>query len=153
MEPTDKRYSDEEVSAIIRRALTAGGGRDTIGHQELLDIARSSGISEASLEAAIQSDHLEGDLERAKEIYMKRLRKEFFNHLRAYVIVNGFLMFVNLFTGAGYLWVIWPMAGWGMGLLFHAADVFFADDEKVERGARKILRKKRQRMEMLEDGR
>ncbi len=34
-----------------------------------------------------------------------------------YLVVNTFLVFVNLMTTPNYLWVLWVIAGWGIGLI------------------------------------
>lgn len=34
-----------------------------------------------------------------------------------YLVVNVFLVFVNLMTTPNYLWVLWVIAGWGIGLI------------------------------------
>ena len=151
MDESNRRYSDEEVSAIFRRALSRGEHRDTINHSELLDIARSSGITPEQLEAAIDEEAREGDLDAAKEQWKQRQRREFYSHLTSYCIVNGFLLMVNLITGPRYLWVVWPMMGWGMGLAFHYVNTFFVAEEKIERGARRLLRKRQRRLEWLRD--
>jgi hypothetical protein len=51
-------------------------------------------------------------------------RRDFGSHLVAYVVVNGFLIVVWALTGAGYFWPAWVLAGWGVGLVLHAWDVF-----------------------------
>lgn len=65
-----------------------------------------------------------------QEVYRQAERRvkakmEFYSHLTAYIIVNGFLIVIYLFTTpGGYPWFIWPMFGWGIGLAFHFASVF-----------------------------
>src|SRR4030095_2138663 len=46
-------------------------------------------------------------------------RVDFRRHLLVYLIINSALWLVWYFTGAQYPWPIWPMAGWGIGLIFH----------------------------------
>ncbi|WP_276482270.1 2TM domain-containing protein [Paraflavitalea pollutisoli] len=46
-------------------------------------------------------------------------RVEFRSHLIAYCIVNAMLWLIWYLTGQGYPWPVWPMAGWGIGILFH----------------------------------
>ncbi len=48
----------------------------------------------------------------------------FYSHLAVYLCVNGVLFTINLMTSPGYLWSIWPLMGWGIGLFFHAFGVF-----------------------------
>jgi hypothetical protein len=151
MEHSNRRYSEEEVTQIIRHALSRGGLKDTISHDELVEIARSSGISGAKLEAAIENLEADGAMEAAKVEWLKRHREEFFQHLTSYVIVNGFLWFVWFWaTRGGYPWPVWPMAGWGIGLAFHFMDTFFVSETKIERGAERLLRQRRRRQERME---
>jgi Domain of unknown function (DUF1707)/2TM domain len=39
------------------------------------------------------------------------------DHLRAYIAVNLMLVAIWALTGAGYFWPIWPILGWGIGVL------------------------------------
>ncbi len=50
--------------------------------------------------------------------------KEFYQHLLTYVVINAFLIVVNRLTSPGYNWFIWPLLGWGIGLVLHALTVF-----------------------------
>jgi hypothetical protein len=70
-------------------------------------------------------------------------RRDFGSHLAAYVVVNCALIAVWALTGGGYFWPAWVIAGWGVGLILHAWDLFFrrpvteADiDAEVKRGRR-----------------
>ena len=53
-----------------------------------------------------------------------RKEKEFYGHLASYLVVNAFFAAVNLLTDPGSIWFIFPMLGWGVGLVSHAASVF-----------------------------
>jgi hypothetical protein len=44
-------------------------------------------------------------------------------HLVSYVAVILGLWLIWALTGAGYPWPIWPMLGWGLGLLGHRGQV------------------------------
>ena len=48
----------------------------------------------------------------------------FYKHATVYVLVNLFLLGLNLWSGPEYLWVKWPIFGWGIGLFVHAFSVF-----------------------------
>lgn len=48
----------------------------------------------------------------------------FYIHLTVYVIVGVLLVAINLSMSSGYIWAMWPLMGWGIGLLFHALGVF-----------------------------
>jgi len=51
-------------------------------------------------------------------------RREFGSHVFVYVVVNAFLIAAWAFTGAGYFWPAWVLAGWGVGVVLHAWDAF-----------------------------
>jgi uncharacterized ion transporter superfamily protein YfcC len=50
---------------------------------------------------------------------MARKRVEFRTHLIVYLVTNSFLWIIWFVTGQGYPWPVWPLAGWGIGLVFH----------------------------------
>jgi len=58
-------------------------------------------------------------------------KKDFFVHLSVYAVINLILIFIWGVTmdWRGYPWFMWPMFGWGIGLVFHGLSVFFFDRE------------------------
>lgn len=52
-----------------------------------------------------------------------KLKVEFRIHLATYIAVNALLTAINLILTPEYIWVIWPVLGWGVGLLVHAINV------------------------------
>jgi hypothetical protein len=57
----------------------------------------------------------------------------FARHLATYVIVISGLAFINLLTGDGTLWFLFPAIGWGIGLASHGASVYFSEKESALR--------------------
>ena len=56
----------------------------------------------------------------------RQARKEraFYRHLAQFVVVMAGLAAINLLASPGYLWFLWPLLGWGVGLASHAAATF-----------------------------
>ena len=50
---------------------------------------------------------------------LARKRVEFRSHLTVYIVVMVILWTIWFVTSRGYLWPVWPMGGWGIGILFH----------------------------------
>jgi len=61
-----------------------------------------------------------------RALAVRRLRKkaEFRNHLLAYLVVNAAIVVIWTMTGSGFFWPVFPMLGWGIGVLFHAQDAY-----------------------------
>ena len=59
----------------------------------------------------------------AKRVKEKR---EFWQHLVAYVIVNAGLIGIWAVGERGSFWPGWVLFGWGIGILFHAWNTFFS---------------------------
>ena len=48
----------------------------------------------------------------------------FYIHLGIYVAVSVLLVVLNLKYSPQYWWFLWPLFGWGIGIVFHALGVF-----------------------------
>lgn len=65
--------------------------------------------------------------EKDAELWQRaKARADFKTHLATYVITNGMLWLIWLFTGGvnSYAWPIWPTMGWGIGIIAHYFDVY-----------------------------
>ncbi|MBN1375363.1 MAG: 2TM domain-containing protein [Dehalococcoidia bacterium] len=51
-------------------------------------------------------------------------KKGFFIHLFIYLAINVMLVIIWAVTGSPFPWFVFPLAGWGIGLLFHCLSVF-----------------------------
>jgi hypothetical protein len=71
-----------------------------------------------------------------------RLRKkaEFRTHLFVYVVVNAVLVALWAATGAHFFWPVFPLLFWGMGLVFHAQEVYVRHDVSEEEIRREMER-------------
>ncbi|MDZ5472929.1 2TM domain-containing protein [Bacillus sp. 31A1R] len=59
------------------------------------------------------------------EKYLKAKRrvqnlKAFYLHLTVFILVNSMLIFINFNSDYGNWWFLYPLGGWGIGLLVHA---------------------------------
>jgi hypothetical protein len=70
-----------------------------------------------------------------RERAVKRLtkRRDFRGHLLIYTLVNAFLVVIWAVTSpGGFFWPIFPIVGWGIGVIMNAWDVYFAEDFSEE---------------------
>lgn len=80
--------------------------------------------------------------QRAKE-RIKKI-KEFYTHAIIYSIFVIFFIYLNVNSG-GFPWAIFPIGGWGLGVLGHANEAFeysfFFGKKWEQRKIKEILRK------------
>jgi hypothetical protein len=62
-------------------------------------------------------------------------RMGFFVHLAMYLVMNTGLVAIWYFTGHGYPWFMWPLLGWGIGILAHGVSMLIGPGSSAERRA------------------
>ena len=112
----DKRASDRERDEVVSD-LRAHAGEGRLSVEEL------DGRIAAALSATTRAElaKLVEDLPRRPRPVTDR--RDFREHLRSYVLVMLLLVAIWALTGAGYFWPIWPILGWGIGVMSHASAV------------------------------
>lgn len=85
--------------------------------------------------------------ERAKKIAEGKMGFQI--HLGVYISVNLFLVVIWYITGfprgTGFPWFIFPLFGWGIGLVAHFLATYVGEGRMSERAEREYQRLKRQR--------
>lgn len=73
--------------------------------------------------------------------------KGFYTHLGIYILFCAFFIFLN-FRSGNFPWAIFPIAGWGIGILGHATETFgwnpFFGRKWEERKIKEVMEKERQ---------
>ncbi|MDR3691666.1 MAG: 2TM domain-containing protein [Fimbriimonas sp.] len=118
--PEHRFYSDDEAEEILRLAASQSASPRAIDRERLLATASELGISPEAVEQAenqLRSQKLESQF---RLEFADRQRREFGTHLVTYLIINAFLLAINLLTGIQELWFVFPLLGWGIGLAIHA---------------------------------
>ncbi|REL28668.1 helix-turn-helix domain-containing protein [Thalassotalea euphylliae] len=120
------------------KSLAAVFELDISSLQQEVDMTTQASTADTDNKAGIQVTLEE---QRAME-YVQGL-KAFYGHLATYIIINIVLFAVNWLITPGYLWVLWVMMGWGIGLISHAVATFelfnFFDAEWEKRQIEKRL--------------
>ncbi|AXO93857.1 histidine kinase [Bacillus anthracis] len=50
--------------------------------------------------------------------------KAFYIHLALYILVNLMLFFINISSDSSKLWFLYPLGGWGIGIVIHGLTTF-----------------------------
>jgi hypothetical protein len=62
--------------------------------------------------------------------------------VNCYIALVVFLLVINLLTSPGYLWVVWPALGMGIGLFFQGLDAFGAKGQLGQDWERRQIEKR-----------
>ncbi|WP_182102998.1 2TM domain-containing protein [Niallia taxi] len=78
----------------------------------------------------------------------KRVRelKIFYGHFIFYILVNIMLFIINIMSSPGSWWFIYPLFGWGLGILVHVTYTYVFSrwgSEWEERKIKELLSKDR----------
>jgi hypothetical protein len=116
-----RKYSDEEVRAILDRALKGeGGDAGGLSHAELLSIGEQVGVPAEAMSRAAE-ETLQAKLDTAAERAIASRRRRWLGvHAVVFAAINGLLFAVNALTTPGEWWVLFPVVFWGLALALHA---------------------------------
>lgn len=111
-----RRFSEAEVEAILRRATARQEGA-SLSRDELADVLKQMNLDESSLDEAIAEVDAERAIEAETAAWKERRRRGFLGHAISFASVMSLLVAVNLLLTPHVLWFVWPLLGWGFGLL------------------------------------
>lgn len=115
--------SDEDIEQILRIAIQLPNPDRSLSLRERLSSAAGElGVTESQLAEAERRWAEQKVHEADVEAYIRENRAGFFAHLVPYILVNGFLIASSL--GEREFWFLFPLVGWGFGLLAHYTAVF-----------------------------
>lgn len=144
--PEGRNYSDEEVEAILRRALERQlESGDKLGHDDLVAAAREVGLDQDAVERAIgeiESERTAADI--ARRLRSRRLAR-WVRHLVLYGAVSAGAIGLYALGLAG-AWAIYLAIGWGALVAVHAYHGLRATtDDEVKRERSRLNRKARRK--------
>jgi len=122
-------YEEDEAEQILNLAASMSSQIGKMSHDRLLETAAELGISREAVEAAERQVTIDRKDKALRKEFDDRQRRELIGHLTSYLVVNAFLLFINLRTTPWHIWAIWPMLGWGIGLVAHANAALFKSSE------------------------
>ena len=72
--------------------------------------------------------------EEQRQLAVRRIRvkRGFRVHFAVYLGVNALLVLIWAMTSTTYFWPVWPMFGWGIGVVAHAVSVYVGPSEISE---------------------
>jgi hypothetical protein len=81
------------------------------------------------------------DERRAAAVARLREKRDLATHVVVYLVVNAALVGIWAVTGAGYFWPVWPLLGWGIGIVIHVYTVFIGERPISEASVQREMRR------------
>jgi len=122
-------FRSEDVQQILQRAM-AEKQQENFSEQQLQEMAAELGISFVTLQNAQKAWQQEKEIIKRRQASKSYRLQKIKPHLISYLVVNIFLIVLNLVTSPGYFWAIYPLLGWGLGLCFHILSVYLQKEPK-----------------------
>jgi hypothetical protein len=124
-------YTHDDGEEVLKRAI-AIEALDTNAKDVVRRTAAELGVSEQAIEQA-EKEYFKEKMEREeREQFAVHQRRGFFSHLASYVIVNSFLIILDLMRDGQLNWAMYPLLGWGIGIAFHAFGSFNRNSEDFQ---------------------
>jgi hypothetical protein len=115
-------YQSEDVQQILQRAMQLQN-EGHFSREQLVEMAGEMGISQEILQQAEQVWLAERQTIAEQQRRRDRQRQGFIARLIPFVCVNTFLILLNVTTSPRHPWSIYPILGWGLGLVMHGTQV------------------------------
>lgn len=106
-------YTAADVQQILALAM---GPADVSSEAQLQEMAAELSIDDVALQHAIKTWRVQQRLHRAKQLRRSHFYRQ---RLLPYVAVNLLLIGINVATVGTVTWAIYPLLGWGGGLLLN----------------------------------
>lgn len=136
-----RSYNQEDIQHILNLAIARQSKGGEFSREELVEIAVEIGISTESLLAAEQEWLLQQE-ERQKHCQFNLYRRsQLKRRFGKFLIVNSFLMALNLLSVGQLSWSLYIVLFWGLWLGLSAWNTFQLQGEEYERAFQKWHRK------------
>ena len=60
-------------------------------------------------------------------------------HTTVYLAVMVLLIFINVVSWSGYPWFLWPLGGWGFGLVIHGMVTFLVTSNGLHSWRKRLI--------------
>lgn len=128
-------YSEDEAEQILKLAARAETG--AVPRDRLLAMAEELGLTEEQVALAESQYTKVHAQEYERALFKTQQRQELKGHIASYLAVNAGLLAMDFFTTGRITWSIWPLLGWGIGILSGIAEVFFSGPAEQEKAFQK----------------
>jgi hypothetical protein len=136
------RYSQEDVQQILQRAIARQPRLGEFTRSQLQEMAAELGISPQELDLAEQEWKAWQELNSQHREFQRYRRRQFYQLLGRYGIVNSFLLGLDRLSGGGLSWSLFILMGWGLTVALKGWNAYQTEGERYEKEFRQWQRKR-----------
>jgi hypothetical protein len=126
-------YSQDEIQEILYLAIAQKDDGELLTRQHLLEIARELDIDSQTLAVAEQKWLEQKVIDRRRQAFDLHRRQKFRQKSTKFLIVNGFLLALDLISGGTLSWSLYILLFWGLALALSGWKTFQSQGEEYER--------------------
>ncbi len=135
-------YTQDDVQQILQLAIARQVNDDELSRAQLMEIATDLGISTYELQIAEDEWKTQREENSDRQSYNLYRRVQFRQHLVKYIIVNVFLVLLNVVSAGEVSWSLYVLLAWGLGVSLDGWKIFQVDTEEYEQAFQKWRRQR-----------
>jgi len=125
-------YSQEDVQQILQLAIARQTNSEELTRTQLVEIAQELGISLKDLHIAEQEWFLRRDEDKEQQAFNRFRRDRLKQQTVRFLIVNTFLVLLNLLTSGQVSWALYVVLSWGVLMALSAWRLLQVDGPEYE---------------------
>jgi hypothetical protein len=141
------RYSQEDVQQILQRAIARQPRLGEFTRSQLEEMAAELGISPQELEEAEREWRAWQQLTNQQREFQRYRRRQFYQLLGRYAIVNSFLVGLDWLSGGGLSWSLFILMGWGLAVALEGWSTCQTEGERYEKEFRQWQKKRQKQLQ------
>ncbi|HAA32911.1 MAG TPA: hypothetical protein DCE56_40835 [Cyanobacteria bacterium UBA8553] len=134
-------YNQQDIQQILNLAIARQVKDEELSREQLVEIATEIGISTESLLAAEQEWRLQQKKQQKRKNFNIYRHSQLKKRFGKYLIVNSFLVGLNLISVGTLSWSLYIILFWGMWLGLSAWNTYQLQGEEYEQAFQKWYRK------------
>jgi hypothetical protein len=127
------QYSQDDIQQILHLAISRQTHQqDDLSREQLLEIAEEMGITVQALDEAERLWLVRKEKLGLEQQFDQYRQQRFKQSGTTYLIVNGFLVALDLMAGGGLGFSLYSIVGWGLGLAMQARRTYGLQGEEYD---------------------
>ena len=131
--PYPESYSQDDIQQILYLAIAAKDDEEQLTRKQLVEIAAELDIDSSTLEIAEKQWLEQKAIDSKRRAFDLHRRQKFKQKSTKYIIVNIFLVSLNLMSAGTLSWSLYILVFWGLGLVLSGWKTFQSQGDEYER--------------------